>query len=271
MEGFSDNVQYYGLIVSRLLGLLYVAPILSTQTVTTRLRVTLALLLAFILFPATANYLPELPSSTVGYGLAILGQLFIGGIIGFMVLIIFTSFQVIGEILSLQMGISFSEVLDPQSNVSIPLLGTLKNTIGILLFLAVPFQMDGLYLPAYLHMIRAVGFSFQAVPQFLPTDQIAVGVIAYLDHAFKIMFITAIKVGVPMVGILFISSLTLGLLGRAAPQMNLISMGIPINIIVGLIVLATLIPVIVPLMGDVFHQLYSFMGEMFEVWPGSGS
>ena len=266
MDGFSDNVQYFGLIFARILGLFFTAPVFSTDSVGNRMRIILGFLLAIILYPISANYLPALPNSVLGFALLVMGQIIIGVLIGFMVLVIFSSFQIIGEVLSLQMGISFF-VLDPQSQISIPLLGTLKNTIGILLFLAVPFQMDGFYVPALLHMVRAIGHSFQAVPELIPSTQISGGILNYLDQAFAIMFITAVKVGLPLVGILFISSLTLGLLGRAAPQMNLINMGIQINITVGLIVLMTLIPVIVPVMQTSFVLLYDHVGSMLRSWP----
>ena len=66
---------------------------------------------------------------------------------------------------------------------------------------------------------------------------------------------------------MFISSLMLGLLGRAAPQMNLMNMGIQVNITVGLLVLITVLPVIVPLMRDSFASMYDVIGEMFDTWP----
>ena len=267
MENISDSVQYLGLIFSRVLGLFFSAPIFSSEAIRYRARITLALLISFALYPVIVNYLPPLANSPQAYAIEIFSQLMIGLTIGFLVLIVFSSFQIIGEIFSLQMGLSFSEVLDPQSQISLPLLGILKNAIGILIFLSVPFQMDGEYMPAFLHMLRALSHSFQVVPSLVLSAQVQGGILEYVDQAFGMMFLTALKIGIPLIGILFISSLTLGLLGKAAPQMNLISMGIQVNICVGIIVLAFLIPVMVPLMSDSFVILYDRMGEMFQSWP----
>lgn len=267
MENISESAQYLGLIFSRILGLFFSAPIFSSEMIPYRTRITLALLISFALYPITINYLPSLPSSPKAYALEVFSQAFLGLSIGFLILIVFSSFQVIGEIFSLQMGLSFSEVLDPQSQVSLPLLGILKNAIGILIFLLLPFQMDGEYMPAFLHMLRALAYSFQAVPSLALSEQIQGGILKYLDQSFGMMFLTALKIGIPLIGILFISSLTLGLLGKAAPQMNLISMGIQINIAVGIVVLILLIPVMIPLMSDSFVILYKQMGEMFQSWP----
>ncbi|MCB1174691.1 MAG: flagellar biosynthetic protein FliR [Leptospiraceae bacterium] len=267
LESIGENIQLYGLIFVRVLGLFMTAPVLGTPSITTRLRIALTLILAAILYPGSVNYLPELAEGFWPWAMEAIAQAGIGVITGFFITIIFTSFQIIGEVLSIQMGISFSEVLDPQSQVSVPLMGTLKNAIGILLFLGVPFQMDGLSMPAFLHMIRALSWSFQFVPTLVFDVQTTGGLLAWMDQAFAFMFVTAIKIGIPMVGILFISSLTLGVLGRAAPQMNLINMGIQINIMIGLLILITLIPVITPLMQDTFVVLFEKLAQMFSEWP----
>ncbi len=262
-----ENIEYLALILARVGGLFFIAPIFSSGAVSYRLRMALALLLSLVLYPVTVHYLGPLPTSPQSFAFAVFQQAFIGLSIGFLVLLIFSSFQIIGEVFSLQMGISFSEVLDPQSQVSLPLLGILKNAVGILIFLAVPFQMDGSYMPAFLHMIQALRYSFEAVPKLGLSAQIQGGLLSHVDEAFSMMFLTALKIGVPIIGVLFISSLTLGLLGKAAPQMNLISMGIQINITTGLLVLLFLFPVIVPLMSDAFSLLYANMGELFSNWP----
>ena len=100
------------------------------------------------------------------------------------------------------------------------------------------------------------------MPTFFVDANLQGGILAHIDQAFGVMFITALKIGIPLIGILFISSLTLGLLGKAAPQMNLISMGIQINIGVGLLLFIFLVPVIVPLMIDTFVILYDQLGVM---------
>jgi flagellar biosynthetic protein FliR len=191
----------------------------------------------------------------------------IGVAIGFMINIVFSSFQIAGEIFSVQMGISFSEVLDPQSQISVPILGTLKSLIATLVFLGVDFYMDGFTGSAYLHMIRALSYSFQSVPYFSLSTQTTAGLIGYLDEAFGVMFLTALKIGIPIIGIVFISSVALGLLGRAAPQMNLMNMGIQINITVGLLVIITVTPVLIPIMKDAFIIIFDKMGDMFRHWP----
>jgi flagellar biosynthetic protein FliR len=267
LEGFGQGFLYYLLIFARIAGLVFTAPILGAEAVAFRVKIVLSLMLAAVLYPVNVNYMGDLPSHVASYAMLIFSQTMIGIIIGFMITIVFTSFQIAGEIFSVQMGISFSEILDPQSQISVPILGTLKNLIGVLVFLGVDFYMDGFTAPAYLHMIRALAYSFQLVPGFGIENVIAGGTVNYLDEVFGVMFVTALKIGIPVMGIVFISSVALGLLGRAAPQMNLMNMGVQINIIVGLFVLLIIIPVLLPLMRDAFVIAFDKLGDMFRHWP----
>lgn len=271
MEGFGTGIQYYALIFARIMGLFFTAPVFNANSVSTRSRMALALMVSAVLYTPSVNWLPPLPENSGGFILAVFGQAIIGVLIGYMVMAVFSAFQIAGEIFSVQVGLSFSEVLDPQSEVSIPIIGTLKNTIGLLLFLTLDFELDDIYVPAYLHIIRAIAYSFQHVPALIPTPEIADGILMYLDGALGVMFLTALKIGIPIIGILFITSVALGLMGRAAPQMNLMNMGIQINIIVGMITLLILSPVIVPIMTQAFHAVYDRLGSMFFEWPGGGT
>ena len=267
MEALSTGLLYYVLILARVAGLVFSTPILNSQALGYRAQMVVSLMLSFVLYPIVANHLNPPPAQMGPFILEVLSQVFMGTIMGFMIQLLFAAFQLAGEFFSLQMGISFSEVLDPQAQVSIPVMGTLKNLIGTLLFLAVPFEIDGVYVPALLHLIRALTYSFVAVPTIIIDGQTTGGLLQYMDQSFGVMFATALRIGIPMMGILFISSVMLGIMGRAAPQLNLMNMGIQVNITVGILVLLTVLPVIVPLMRDSFSSMYNVLGEMFDTWP----
>ena len=266
MDFLNEQVQYLGLIFARTMALFSVAPIFAGEAIPVRTRIFLAFFIAMVLYPNTVHDLQVIPENLGSYMLLLLGHAMIGIIIGLMIIILFAAFQMSGDIFAMQMGLSFSEVVDPQSNISTPIIGILKNTIATLLFLLIPFQMDGFYLPAFLHLIRVLAYSFSAIQLFTLSEATQQGVMLYLTDMVAVMFITALKIGIPMVGILFISSLTLGIFGKAAPQMNLMSMGIQANIILGIFVILFLLPVLIPLMQESFYILYDKMGTMFHEW-----
>lgn len=257
----------FGLVMSRVAGLFFTAPVLGAPALSNQLRLTLVFLISLVLYPVVSGFLPSPESTVGGFVLQVGSQALIGILMGYMMSVIFAAFQVAGEVFSVQVGLSFSEVLDPQSQVSAPIMGTLKNIIGILIFVAVPFSMDGHVATALMHMVTALARSFQLAPVLVPDATTTGGILGYLDGAFGAMFVTALKIGIPVIGILFISSVALGLMGRAAPQMNLMNMGLQINIIIGTVVLLFLMPVIVPMMMEAFHLMYSRMGDMLQHWP----
>ncbi len=268
LADYTDGFWSWLLVFARTTGLLFTMPILSAEGVPYRLRGALAIFLSAVLYPVVRNYLPATSFDALpNYILEIASQASIGIIIGFLLQIVFAAFILAGEFFSIQMGVSFSEVLDPQSQVSIPILGTLKNMIAILLFLSVDFELDGYYVPAYLHVFRALSYSFQQAPTLVLDMQTMGGLLAYVDQAFGVMFLTALRIGLPLTGILFITSVALGVAGKAAPQLNLMNMGLQINIMVGLVLLFVLMPVIVPLIRDSFQHMYDVLGEMLNTWP----
>ncbi|MCS7205237.1 MAG: flagellar biosynthetic protein FliR [Leptospiraceae bacterium] len=268
MEPFFKGFWSLLLIFSRIMGIVFVLPVISSENIPYRFRVSIAVFLSFLFFPLVSFHLPKTSfENFYAYLLEFFTQFFIGFMIGFMILVIFSAFIMTGEFLSIQMGISFSEVLDPQSQVSLPIIGTLKNLLGILLFLTVDFELDGYYLPTYLHVIRALYYSFSALPTLQFDTQTLGGFLNSLDQAFGIMFLTSLKLGLPLVGILFITSVALGVINKASPQFNLLNLGLQFNIIVGLIVFILIIPVMISIMKDSFIIALQFLGEMFHDIP----
>ncbi len=268
MEPFFKGFWIYLLIFARLAGLMFLIPIFSSENIPYRVRMSLVFFLSFVYFPLVKGFIPQTSFENFYiYLLELIVQFFIGAIIAFFIQVIFAAFILTGEFFSVQMGVSFSEILDPQSEASLPIIGTLKNLIAIILFLTVDFEMDGYYVPAYLHIFRALHYSFLTVPTMNFNYQTIGGILNYIDQSFGLMFLVALKIGLPLVGILFISSLALGLAGKTSPQLNLLNLGLQINILTGMIILIVLMPVILPLIRDSFYQLLNFIGEMLNAWP----
>jgi len=250
-----------------MIGLVSIAPVFSAESVPYRLRMAIAFLLSAVLYPVSVNFLPVLPHGALLYVSEVMAQALLGLIIGFLIQMIFAAFQVAGELFSVQAGVSFAEVLDPGSQTSMPIIGTLKNMIGLLLFLVLSFPVDGITAPAYLHMIRALAFSIQKVPTLVLDSNTLGGILNTVDMTMGVLFVTALKIGIPAAGILFISTVALGLIGRAAPQLNLMNMGVHINIVVGLLLLFILAPIMIPVMGESFQRIYDIIGQMMRDWP----
>ena len=195
------------------------------------------------------------------YILIVLEQAAIGIFIGIVMQFLFAAYQLAGEFFSVQMGFGISEVLDPLSQISLPVIGTLKNLIALFVFF-----VSG----AHTYLVQALAFSIERVPH-LGFSFLKQGVTH--NHLFKFfallsggMFITALKIALPIIGCLLLVSVTLGILSKAAPQMNMLVLGFSAKIVIGFLVLAILAPLLVQTMFAEMDKSLHMLDAMLKAW-----
>jgi len=220
--------------LTRILGLIMVAPVFGHRSVPGRVKIGLGIFIALIIAPT----LPPMPDVGLGswHGLFILvQQLLIGIAIGFIMRIIFAAVEAAGEIVGLQMGLGFASFFDPQSAGQTLVLARFFNMLALLIFLAVN---------AHLLLIGVLVDSFQTLP-ISPQPLSAAGF--YNVAAFgSTVFAVGLQLALPVIAILLMTNLSLGILTRSAPQLNIFAIGFPITLGVGLIVLDLTLPYFVP-------------------------
>lgn len=220
--------------LTRILGLIMVAPMFGHRSVSARIKVGLGIFIALIIAPT----LPPLPDVAIGswLGLFILiQQVVIGIAIGFIVRVIFAAVEAAGEIVGLQMGLGFASFFDPQSAGQTLILARFFNMLAMLVFLAVN---------GHLLLLGILADSFQVLP-ISPQPLSAAGF--YNVAAFgSTVFAVGLQLALPLIAILLITNLALGILTRSAPQLNLFAIGFPITLGVGLIVLNFMLPYFAP-------------------------
>ncbi len=258
IETFVNNFQTFMMIFARIMGLFSLAPIYSSEAVTFQIRVIIAFLLSMILFPVTANYLHAVPTGMGEYALIIASEALIGVLIGFIISIIFAGFQMAGEYFSVQMGFGYTEVLDPVSQTSLPVISTLKNLFGMLVFLTVG---------AHRTMLESVAFSFQKIQLLTFTREVNIGLLKAFEYAIGAMFLVAFKISLPVLGILILVTIAEAIMGKAAPQMNIMQLSFPAKIFVGLMVLIIIIPFIDKQMEASFTLTFDRLNTLMSEWP----
>ncbi|MDO9467217.1 MAG: flagellar biosynthetic protein FliR [Thiobacillus sp.] len=220
--------------LTRILGLIMVAPVFGHRAVPARVKIGLGIFIALIIAPT----LPPMPDVSLGswHGLFILvQQLLIGIAIGFIMRIVFAAVEAAGEIVGLQMGLGFASFFDPQSAGQTLVLARFFNMLALLVFLAVN---------AHLLLIGVLVDSFQTLP-ISPQPLSAAGF--YNVAAFgSTVFAVGLQLALPLIAILLMTNLSLGILTRSAPQLNIFAIGFPITLGVGLIVLDLTLPYFVP-------------------------
>lgn len=246
--------------LTRILGLLMVAPVFGHRSVPAHVKVGLGVFIALIVSPA----LPPLPDVGLGswYGLLILVQQFLIGLsIGFVMRVTFAAVEAAGEIVGLQMGLGFASFYDPQSAGQTLVLARFFNLLAMLVFLAIN---------AHLLLLGVLVDSFQTLP--ISTQPLAVAGFFKLALFGSTVFAVGLQLALPLIAILLMTNLALGILTRSAPQLNIFAIGFPITLGVGLIVLDILLPYFAPqfehmiqnglkVTVDVIHTLHTNRAE----------
>jgi flagellar biosynthetic protein FliR len=220
--------------LTRILGLLMVAPVFGHRSVPRSVKIGLGVFIALIIAPT----LPPMPDIGLGswHGLLILvQQLLIGIGIGFIMRIIFTAVDAAGEIIGLQMGLGFASFFDPQSAGQTQVLARFLNMLALLVFMAVN---------AHLLMLGVLVESFQILP-VSPQPLASAGFFNVASYGSSV-FSIGLQLALPLIAILLMTNLALGILTRSAPQLNIFAIGFPITLGVGLIMLDLTLPYFAP-------------------------
>lgn len=207
----------------RIASLLMVMPIIGTKLVPGRVRLYLALAICAVLAPTLP---PIAPFDAVSLRaiLLIAQEILIGVMMGFTLQLFFHLFSVAGQIIAVQTGLGFAAMVDPGNGVSVPVLAQMLLMLVTLLFLA----MNG-----HLVVFEVLAESFITLPvgTGLSTTH-------YWELAGKLgwVFGAGLLLVLPAVTALLVVNLAFGLMTRAAPQLNIISIGFPLTMVLGLVI-----------------------------------
>ena len=250
-----QNILSFGpvflLIAVRAFAMIQTAPLLSSDAVPQAAKFALAGLAAFAVLPTaevfsaanSPNGIVTLPGGTLSdlryeafslrFGLLIIGEAVIGIIIGFFMTIIFAAFSTAGQFFSLQMGFGASETFDPVAQIENPLMGQYFNLISMVIFVTIG-GFHQLFLGGFWRSVQTVNI----ISLIEGTEPI----VSMIASGLSRLFMDAIVIALPILGTLFLTSLTTGLISKAAPQVNILSEGFPISIITAFLLLFASLP-----------------------------
>jgi len=234
-NGLIEQAQLYLLVFARVAALLRTAPLTSSTAVPPLSRGALAFFVALMFYTSVEGLYGPVPQVGLSYALALIAEVALGVIMGLFLQLVFAIFQTAGQMFSFQMGFGASQVYDPLAQVEIPLIGQFLNLVGIGVFLSIS-GMVRIFV-----MGLAGSFSVMKGTDFLaPISFLRNTFIGSIGGLFEQSLILAF----PILGTLILVSVTMGLLAKAAPQMNLLLVGFPLQIGVGFIIMLIATPFI---------------------------
>jgi flagellar biosynthetic protein FliR len=215
-------VLLFVVVLARVGGLVTFAPFWGSQSASPRVRATLAMVLALVLTPAIAPRLATPPSDFIGLAVVIMGELAIGCVFGLVGRLVFSALDMAAHILGFQLGLSLASTIDPSTRAQTTALGTIAQMFGLMVLMAA----DG-------HHWLLAG----AVRSFETTAPGNFTVSPALAQLLLRLFADALAVGValaaPAIIVLLAVEFVLAIIGRAAPQLQVMLLSFPVKTLVG--------------------------------------
>lgn len=211
-------------------------------------KAAFSMILALLFF----KIVPELAGSPlfsrelVEIALAVLREMVIGILVGLLASLLFAAVQTAGQMIGFQMSFAVANVVDPVTSLQVPLIAQFYYMLAILLFLA---------FGAHRWVFKALAESFNLIPLagFTPGE----GLLELMLRYSSAIFSTAIKIAAPLMAALLLSDVSLGVVARTAPQMNIFIVGMPLKILLGMLLMSFSFPYLATMLGGLYRLLFN--------------
>lgn len=215
----------------RIAAMVMVAPIFSSNFISQRSRILMALAISIVIVPNIPVQVPQVDALSAEGLLIIAHQILIGACMGFMLQLLFNAFIVAGQIIAMQMGLGFASMVDPQNGVMVPVISQFYLVFITLIFVSIN---------GHLILIQVMSESFVT----LPIAATGLSPVDFQDIVAQAswMYSAGVIIALPAIGSLMMVNLAFGILSRAAPQISPFSIGFPMTIILGFVVMLITLP-----------------------------
>lgn len=238
------------LLLARCGGLVAFGPVFGSGALPALVKIAVAGALALALAPVLGPGLRP-PADALALAAVVAGELAVGALLGLSVRVTLAGIGMAGELASVQMGVGMPATLDPHSLTQVTAVNHLLDQVAVVTFLA----LDGHHA-----VLAALGRSLALVPPL----HVAVGGAALeaLLGAVQAALLLAVRLAAPMSAAILASLVTLGLLNRVAPQVNVFMVSFALTAGIGLLVLLAALPLCVTVMQGGFGELPARLGEL---------
>ena len=251
LADLAPQAALFLLIATRLSAMLMVAPVFNSRMIPVRVKAGLIILISYIALPVVAAEGGTIPDGAIGFGILAMKEALIGFALGLVAQFLFAAVQTAGSFIDMSAGFAIAQTLDPTTNASTTVLGRWYNMVALAAFLA---------LGGHQLLVQGVVSSFTLAHPLSNPDMglLVTGVLAHADD----ILLMVVQIGAPIIGALLITDITLGVISRSVPQMNVFMVGMPLKIIIALGGSAILVPAFIGLTNSLTGRMFSDMSEL---------
>lgn len=227
---------------ARVAGLVTAAPFYGHRGVPARVKLAIAVALSLALAPLVRPDATVEVFSLQGFGL-VAEQTLIGLALGFSLRLVFTALEVGGQQLAQLMGLGFASLVDPQTGVDVPVISHFYTLLATLVFLGI----DG-----HLVVVEVLAESFRV----MPVGGAGLAAVTMRDLAVQAgwVFTAAVAIALPATVALLTVNVAFGVMSRAAPQLNILAVGFPVTLVLGLFIVVFTLPGVIHELPALFDQ-----------------
>jgi flagellar biosynthetic protein FliR len=252
-----SNFWVFLQVLVRFSAIVAIAPVFGSRQVPSPVKVGLTLVLSVALTPLVRSSFPSadltVPHDLYGMASVIVLQSMVGLVMGFVVSLMLSAFQIAGSLLDLQVGFSMAATFNPDMNVESTPLNQFQYYYALLLFLLA----NGHHI-----VLTALARSFA----LLPVSQLDMSTGNHLNLITDVTFgalVNGVKIAAPTCAVLFIVDVSFALMSRALPQLNIFFVGMPVKVIAGLFVIGILLPAAAIFAGQIVAGQPLMLTELF--------
>ncbi|MBZ9688066.1 fused FliR family export protein/FlhB family type III secretion system protein [Clostridium estertheticum] len=219
-------------------------------------KVGFCVVFTFLILPGVNYDNVSLITNNTALIIFAIDEVITGLVLGYITKFCFFSAQMAGQLMDFQVGFSMMSLFDPVSNENVTLLGRLLYWVSMVMF----FVVDGHHM-----LIRAIIDSFNVIHlgKFILSQATAMMMVKIFIEFFTL----GLKIAIPIILIVIITDICLGLISRTVPQLNVMILGMPIKILVGLSCFALVLPTVITLIVNSFYTIPDIIKAFYRVIP----
>ncbi len=226
---FSANeYKVFILILIRISVILFLFPFYGSPVVPGLVKTGLAMVISIILYPVVTVDPALFPVRTINFAILAVGEVIVGMALSYSIQVFFGAVQFAGQVIGFQMGFSMINVVDPQSGVSISVLGQIGYLVVLLIFIL----LNGHHI-----LLSAIVESFRIIN--MGNIYLKTGLLDQMINMVSGLFVLGIKMAAPAMAALLFTSAAFGICAKFVPQMPVLIVAFPLKIAVGLLMFGT--------------------------------